>query len=190
MLNLYDIINLKDFKGEGIIIEFKYSNTMDEYLNGYKLVLKLSKNYFIRYKLLPRMLIILCIVYIILQINEILIYPFSIQPYLWILLMSYLLYRFSRVEKVFIKSIEKKLGVKSVIFKELTCIVEDNRFMYAQGNNRIEVLFSQIYKVIEDNNAIYIFGEEYLILLIIPNSVFKTSEEKNQFIKKMEVYNA
>ncbi|MCU9811055.1 YcxB family protein [Paraclostridium sp. AKS81] len=104
--------------------------------------------------------------------------------------MSYLLYRFSRVEKVFIKSIEKKLGVKSVIFKELTCTVENNRFMYEQGNNRIEVLFSQIYKVIEDNNAIYIFGKEYLILLIIPTSVFKTSEEKNDFIKKMEVYNA
>ncbi|MCU9810239.1 YcxB family protein [Paraclostridium sp. AKS46] len=61
--------------------------------------------------------------------------------------------------------------------------------MWEQGNNRIEILFSQIYKVIEDNNAIYIFGKEFFILLIIPTSVFKNSEEKNSFMKKMEVFN-
>lgn len=162
---------------------------MDEYLNGYKLILKSGKSYFIRYKLLPRICIILCVGYIILQINEILIYPFSIQPYLWILIMSFSLYILCGIEKLAIKSIEKKLKSKPGICKESTCKVEENRFLWEQGNNRIEILFSQIYKVIEDNNAIYIFGKEFFILLIIPTSVFKNSEEKNSFMKKMEVFN-
>lgn len=103
--------------------------------------------------------------------------------------MSFSLYILCRIEKLAIKPIEKKLKAKHGIFKESTCKVEENRFLWDQGNNRIEVLFSQIYKVIEDNNAIYIFGYEYFILLIIPTSVFKDSEEKNEFMIKMEGLN-
>jgi hypothetical protein len=94
------------------------------------------------------------------------------------------------MEKSFFKSIEKKLKAKYGEFKKITCKVEKNRFLCEQGINRNEILFSQIYKVVEDNNAIYIFGYEYFILLIIPTSVFKNSEEKNEFMKKIEAFNA
>lgn len=174
-------------------IEFKYKNTMDEYLNGYKLIMKFKKIYFIIFNVLPKTLgtlIIMAIVYSFkILFKEINLGVFSIKLCLCILVLSFISYELFTIEKDFLNRIQKKLKTKYGEFKELTCKVEDHRFLYEQGNNKTEVLFDQIYKVVEDNNSIYIFGEKYLILLIIPTSVFKNSEEKNKFLIKMEGLN-
>ncbi|WP_039966655.1 YcxB family protein [Paraclostridium bifermentans] len=159
---------------------------MDEYLNGYKLMIRLRKDLFIILHILPRLIWIIVMIYIVYVFRLICLTSLSIETCLYILVCGISLYISLKGEKHLFKLIEKKVKAKYGEFKEVTCTVDDNRFLCEQGNNINEILFSQIYKVVEDNKSIYIFGEEYIILLVIPTSVFKNVTEKDDFLIKME----
>jgi hypothetical protein len=168
------------------IIEFKFINTMDEYLNGYKLMIRLRKDLFMILHILPKLIWIVGMIYIVYVFRLLCLTSLSIETYLYILVCGILLYISLRGEKHLFKLIEKKVKARYGEFKKVTCTVDDNRFLCEEGHNRNEILFSQIYKVVEDNNSIYIFGEEYIILLVIPTSVFKDHKEKDELLIKME----
>ncbi|WP_195336784.1 YcxB family protein [Paraclostridium bifermentans] len=175
------------------MIEFKYTNTMKEYIDGYKLMIKLRKVYFVIFNILPIVLGLISVIAIAYSFEILFKYIslgiFSIQIFLPILIFSFLLYELFTLKKRFLRSVEKKLKAKPNIFKELTLNIEDNKFLCNQEGNRTEILFSQIYKFIEYNDVIYIFGDGYLIFLIIPSNVFKNSEEKNKLLKIIEGFN-
>lgn len=168
------------------IIEFKFINTMDEYVNGYKLMIRLRKNLFFLFHILPKLLCIVGMIYIVYGFRVLYLTSLSIETCLNTLVLILILILLFRSEKHLLKSIKKKVKARYGEFKEVTCTVDDNSFLCEQGNNRNEILFSQIYKVVEDNNSIYIFGEEYIILLVIPTRVFKDDKEKDEFLIKME----
>lgn len=90
---------------------------MDEYLNGYKLMFKLRKDYFMIFHVVPKLIWVVSMIYIIYSFRVIYLTAFSIDPYLYILVFSFLLYISFKGEKHLFKLKEKNLKLNMVNLK-------------------------------------------------------------------------
>lgn len=159
-------------------MEFNFTNTTYDYVEACKIGVRKKR------------ILLIFIGYILIGLYYIIKYirlsNFIFAFAFFVLVTFFIVLSIITLNKKPYRDIEKNSNLKNFFIKEKHASIDSNKIILSWENNIKEVKFENIMKVIEKNNKIYIYTYKYSIIIVIPVSVFKDINEKNNFINSIK----